>query len=430
MTTSAVPLRRVVIDACDGPFGSAISTKHYVEDGVRVIRLGNIGDGVWHDSSRAFLDPEYAASLSSHDAVEGDIVVAALGDERNAVGRAALLPPIGQAVVKADCHRLRLDASRAHGRFVSYALSSATCRSQAFRLSEGTTRQRITLSKTLSLQIPLPGFDEQRRIASFLDAETEHLDQLIATKARMVGRSLELRQSICYEAVAGVLGPGSEERRSASSIPWLSTIPDHWREASLRLVAQLGSGHTPSRSHPEWWADCTVPWVTTGEVARLRSDRHEYIYETRECVSELGLANSSAVVRPAGTVVLCRTSASAGYSGIMADDMATSQDFATWTCGPLLRPRFLLLCLRAMRTDLLERLGQGSTHVTIYMPDIESIRIPLPPVKEQDRSVEEAWRRMNALAEVEDVLAQQIELLRERRRSLITAAVSGEIEVP
>ena len=61
----------------------------------------------------------------------------------------------------------------------------------------------------------------------------------------------------------------------------------------------------------------------------------------------------------------------------MGSDMATSQDFVTWTCGPLLEPRFLLLCLRAMRRDLLERLAQGSTHKTIYMPDIESIRVPL-----------------------------------------------------
>lgn len=429
MRTPAVPLRRVVIDACDGPFGSAISTKHYVEDGVRVIRLGNIGDGIWLDSSQAFLDPDYAASLSSHDAGEGDIVVAALGDERNAVGRAALLPSIGQAVVKADCHRLRLDASRAYGPFVSYALSSAACRSQAFRLSEGTTRQRITLSKTLSLQIPLPALGDQHRIASFLDTETERIDELIATKSRMAERSVELRQSITYEAVAGSLGLESSTVKD-SGIPWLPSVPSHWQDASLRLVAELGSGHTPSRSHPEWWVDCRVPWVTTGEVARLRSDRHEFIYETREKVSELGLANSSAVVHPAGTVVLCRTSASAGYSGIMSEDMATSQDFATWTCGPLLRPRFLLLCLRAMRRDLLERLGQGSTHVTIYMPDIESIRVPLPPVEEQDQIVDEAWRRMKALAEAEDVLDKQVELLQEHRRSLITAAVSGEMEVP
>ncbi len=81
--------------------------------------------------------------------------------------------------------------------------------------------------------------------------------------------------------------------------------------------------------------------------------------------------------------------------GILRDhggEMATSQDFATWTRGPLLRPRFLLLCLRAMREDLLGRLAMGSTHKTIFMPDIQSLRIPLPPVDEQDEIVEAVWQ--------------------------------------
>ena len=304
-------------------------------------------------------------------------------------------------------------------------------RNEILGRTQGSTHKTIYMPDIEELTVPLPPVEDQRQIAKFLDVETDHIDQLSSVKRRMSQCSEELRRSIVYEAVAGSLtANNSDSELRVSTIPWLHSVPVHWQEASLRLVAELGSGHTPSRSHPEWWIDCTVPWVTTGEVARLRSDRHEYIYETRERVSELGLGNSSAVVHPAGTVVLCRTSASAGYSGIMAEDMATSQDFATWTCGPLLRPRFLLLCLRAMRRDLLERLGQGSTHVTIYMPDIESIRVPLPPVEEQDRIVDEAWRRMSALAEAEDVLDKQITLLEERRRSLVTAAVSGEMEVP
>ena len=158
----------------------------------------------------------------------------------------------------------------------------------------------------------------------------------------------------------------------------------------------------------------------------MRSDQIEEILETREMISELGLANSSATVRPIGTVVLCRT-ASAGYSAIMGRDMATSQDFATWTCGPLLRPRYLLLCLRAMRSDLLGRLAMGSTHKTIYMPDIESIRIPLPPVDEQDRIVEWTWEQLRAIDRAVEAIEKHIELLNERKRTLITAAVTRQL---
>jgi type I restriction enzyme S subunit len=235
-------------------------------------------------------------------------------------------------------------------------------------------------------------------------------------------------QVVMQAAAAGHFLPSSTARRP-TSVPWLTDLPSHWREGLLKFVARLGSGHTPSRNHPEWWIDPTIPWITTGEVAQMRSDRIEYITETRERVSELGMANSAATLHPAGTVVLCRT-ASAGYSAIMAQDMATSQDFATWTCGPLLRPRFLLLCLRAMRRDLLGRLAMGSTHKTIYMPDIESIKIPIPPVDEQDELVAAAYAEQGPLARATERIEAQIALLRERRGAVITAAITGQFDIP
>jgi type I restriction enzyme S subunit len=160
----------------------------------------------------------------------------------------------------------------------------------------------------------------------------------------------------------------------------------------------------------------------------MRGDRIEYLTDTRESISEVGLANSAAELHSRGTVVLSRT-ASAGFSAIMGVDMATSQDYVTWTCGPRLERRFLLLCLRAMRRDLLERLAQGSTHQTIYMPDIVSIKIPVPPTEEQRAIVEGYWDQVNPIHATTDKLSAQLSLLAEYREALITAAVTGEMDV-
>ena len=389
----------------------------------------SIHDGVVPRSSMT--DDEHRADdLTKYKVVRpGDIVINRMRAFQGAVGQAP-----SEGLVSPDYLVLRLDSSLS-GRYFHHLFRSQWFVSEmSSRLrgigsvGQGNVRTpRINVDDLGDISVGLPCSTTQERIAAFLDTETERVDEIIATQTRMVERSAELRQSITYEAVGGTLSAPTGDMQ-VSGIPWLSTIPSHWREASLRLVAKVGSGHTPSRLHPEWWEDCTVPWVTTGEVARLRSDRHEFIRETREKVSEPGLANSSAVVHPAGTVVLSRT-ASAGYSAIMATDMATSQDFVTWTCGPDLEPRFLLLCLRAMRGDLLGRLAQGSTHKTIYMPDIESIRVPVPPLEEQPEIVESAWERLRVAGAIEDALVGQIDLLRERRRSLITAAVTGEMEV-
>jgi type I restriction enzyme S subunit len=63
------------------------------------------------------------------------------------------------------------------------------------------------------------------------------------------------------------------------------------------------------------------------------------------------------------------------------------------------------------------------------MPDIESLRIPLPDVQEQERIVESVWKRILKLGRSEDLLQQQINLLQERRQALITAAVTGQHDI-
>ena len=208
----------------------------------------------------------------------------------------------------------------------------------------------------------------------------------------------------------------------ASGVEWLGTVPDHWEVMPIRRAARLESGHTPSRNHPEYWENCTVPWFTLADVWQIREEGRDVIYETEEKVSELGLANSSARRLPKGTVMLSRT-ASVGFSAIMGVEMATTQDFANWVCSERLDPKFLLHVFRGM-TGEFARLMMGSTHNTIYMPDIQSLRIALPPPKEQRAIVkflEHETVKIDALVAEQE---QMIELLKEKRQAVISHAVT------
>ena len=311
-------------------------------------------------------------------------------------------------------------------RFTGYLLQTETVRQRLDSMVQSVTRshQRVSPEDITHQLVALPPVSEQRRIADFLDAETARIDALTEVHDRAATILKERR-----EAGVNAWVTGAEHRdRRLSDLAWVDTLPRTWQEVRVGLVARMGSGHTPSRSHPEWWTDCVIPWITTGEVSQVRDDRRETIIETRERISELGLANSAAELRPAGTVVLCRT-ASAGYSAVMGTDMATSQDFVTWTCGPRLNPYYLLWCLRAMRQDLLGRLAMGSTHKTIYVPDLQMLRIPLPDVTVQYRIVERIREGNDRIDRLMDALRRQVALLAERRQALITAAVTGQIDV-
>jgi type I restriction enzyme, S subunit len=180
----------------------------------------------------------------------------------------------------------------------------------------------------------------------------------------------------------------------------------------LSRVASTGTGHTPSRSRKELWRpeELEIPWFTLADVGQLRDDTKTVVYETAERISPAGVANSSAVVHPSGTVLLSRT-ASVGFSAVMGQPMAVSQDFMTWTPGPKLRSRFLLYALRGLRPEL-RRLATGSTHKTIYMPDLLALKAPLPPLPAQE-----------AIAEFLDEELSRLGRARHRARELAERAL-------
>ena len=197
---------------------------------------------------------------------------------------------------------------------------------------------------------------------------------------------------------------------SVDSPSWARELPPHWEWAKLNRVARLGTGHTPDRTKPHYWEDCTIPWVTAADLSK-RANAFEPLMDTEQHISELGLANSAAVLHPSGTVMFCRT-ASVGLFCQIGRPMATTQAFVTWTPGPRLDGRYLLYTIAAMRPEF-DRLAYGSTHLTIYMPDLEALRIPLPPVEEQRRIADFLDDQVARIDELKAVRQQQYELTKE-----------------
>src|SRR5262245_11598319 len=207
-----------------------------------------------------------------------------------------------------------------------------------------------------------------------------------------------------------------------SGVEWLGKIPAHWQAKRTKFAARLRSGHTPSRQHPEYWTDCTIPWFGLADVWQIRDGRTEYVYETNEKISELGLANSAARLLPKGTVMLSRT-ASVGFSAIMGVEMATTQDFVNWVCGPTLRPDYLLYVFRSMQHEF-RRLTMGSTHQTIYMPDVGRFSAPIPPLSEQDQIVTVIRKEAARIDALIVKVCDAIDRLKELRTALISSAVT------
>lgn len=169
----------------DGPFGSHLTSAHYTEQGPRVVRLQNIGDGRFVDA-RAHISQQHFESLRAHEVLPGDLLVASLGE---APPRACLAPSaLGQAIVKADCIRVRL-APSVDARWVMYALQTPAVRRWAAERMYGVGRPRLGLKSIRAIPVPLPPLVEQRRIVEILE---DHLSRLDAAAEQVRSAQLQL----------------------------------------------------------------------------------------------------------------------------------------------------------------------------------------------------------------------------------------------
>ncbi len=299
-----------------------------------------------------------------------------------------------------------------------------TDRLSAIVQSATRSHQRVNPADILKLPWKWPPIENQRRIARFLDEKTAQLDGLLDKKRALLDRLAEKRQTLITRAVTKGLDPAVPTK--PSGIDWLGDIPAHWEVLPVKRVAKLESGHTPDKKIDAYWDDCEIPWVSLNDTAILRAA--DYISDTTYKINKLGLANSSARLLPARAVVFTRD-ATIGESAITTRPMAVSQHIIAWLCDEdRVIPEYLLFAIYGMRGELM-RLTNGSTIGTIGLGDVKSIRMALPPVAEQNAIVSAIVEAKDRLDEVVNLAHRSSAHLTEYRAALITAAVTGKLEL-
>jgi len=200
----------------------------------------------------------------------------------------------------------------------------------------------------------------------------------------------------------------------------LGVVPEAWETPLLDAVAKRGSGHTPNKKHPEYW-NGNIHWISLKDSDALDN---LYIDSTAATITQAGIANSSAVVHPAGTVVLSRD-AGVGKSAIMKGEMAVSQHFMAWQCGHRLDNHFLYYWLQSQKPEF-ERVAFGNTIKTIGLPYFRSLKIPLPPLPQQ-RAISSALSDVDALLGALDRLFTKKRAL---KRAAMQQLLSGDTRLP
>lgn len=269
--------------------------------------------------------------------------------------------------------------------------------------------------------VPLPSLAEQAAIAAFLDRETSKIDALVEAQTRLIELLKEKRQAVISHAVTKGLDPAAPMKDSG--VEWLGQVPAHWEVKRLSYVFRtISSGTTPPSDQAAYY-DGDVNWVTTGEL------RERAILQTAKQVSDTALRTFSALkIYQPGTLLIAMYGATIGRLGWLVAPAATNQACCAFADPVGAETRFVFRYLQAARESII-LLASGGGQPNISQEKLRSLPIPLPPMPEQAAIIDALDGQLQNIERLEGEAEAAIALLQERRAALISATVTGKIDV-
>lgn len=281
---------------------------------------------------------------------------------------------------------------------------------------------RIGLSELGDIRVHLPEFAMQRAIADYLDRETAQIDSFIAKNEELIALLGERRDAIVANEVTGTGLPGGRRQVDAD---WFDSLPAHWEVLPLRAVARTFPGGTPKSDDPAFWSDDEgAEWISIADMKAVDAGRAGVGRKiTRAGLSEAGLTPKQ------GPLVLFAMYASVGEIALLRRTAVWNQAIlGLEVVASRYEAAYLYWALRALRPHL-PQYFRSNTQNNLNAAQVRSFRLPTPPLPQQrdiaSRIEAAVERSQQAIA----VAERGIALARERRAALISAAVTGKIDV-
>lgn len=306
------------------------------------------------------------------------------------------------------------------GPFLAHALNATDFAS----FIDGSTRDKLTQGAMNRIPIALPCIEEQHAIATFLDRETAKIDALIAEQEKLLALLAEKRQATISHAVTR--GPDPNVSMKDSGLPWLGEVPAHCQVTPLKYLVSLRSGGTPSKENLDYW-DGTVPWASAKDL------KCEYLEDTSDHLTQLAIDSGAASLLPAGVIlVVVRGMILARAFPVVETrvPMAINQDLKALLPNQGMHAPYLAWLLRGTAAESLQRLDEaGHGTKALRMDAWTSLALPVPPEDEQREIVAALLANTKAIDDLVAESTEVIDLLKERRSALVSAAVTGKIDV-
>ncbi len=207
--------------------------------------------------------------------------------------------------------------------------------------------------------------------------------------------------------------------KAAESFANVDVLPDSWTWAQLGDVCKTTSGGTPSRKNAEYFTG-DIPWVKSGELP------DGLVTEVEERITKAAVANSSAKVFPAGTLLIALYGATVGRLGILKEAATTNQAVCAIFPPEYLDTKYLFWYLRFVRSDLVAQ-AVGGAQPNISQGILRELPIPIAPLDQQKRIVAEIEKQFSRLDEAVANLKRVKANLKRYKAAVLKAAVEGRL---
>ncbi len=394
----ALPLKRFVDPRRPITYG-IVQAGDDVPEGVPYIRPVDMEAhaGVPDVSALRRTSHEIASQYARSQVVPGDIVIS-IGPS---FGKTMVVPKeLAGANLTQGTARIA-PKRNVDTRYLVWALQASTTTSHWASAVGGATFRALNLEPLSATPVPAWPGTTQRAIAAFLDAETARIDALIAKKRRLV--ELVKQRVLQLAHISSDVGA---------------------RVPLRRFVESVQTGATPPASEFDSLVGSDVPWFSPGDVAEMLELRRPARSLEARAVHQ-GWCPSF----PADSTLVVGIGATAGRVAHLNEQAIGNQQMTCIASGQGLRPRFLSWQLLA-RQDELRAVAPYATLPIISNEFLRALLVSAPSEAVQDAVV----RRLDSLAgkvqTATEALDRQLALLQERRQALITAAVTGQLDIP
>lgn len=395
-----------------GPFGSNLKASDYTNEGVRIIQLQNIGDGVFWDDYKIYTSERKADELLSCNIYPNEIIISKMGDP---VARACMIPEIEKRYLMAsDGIRLVINEKEYDKRFAFFYINSIYFRKRAFEVSMGSTRLRIGLPQLKHLSVIKPPKEEQTAIATALS----EADSYIQSLEQVIEKKRLIKKGAMQELLTGKKRLKGFEGTSKYKQTEIGVIPEDW---IIKTLGEIGENIIGLTYSPNDVKDYGHLVLRSSNIQNNKLSFENNVFVQMELPER--------VIVKENDILICVRNGSKHLIGKCALIDKKTEGSAFGAFMSIYRTDYSNYIFHQFQSNIIQKQideVMGATINQLTNKDLATFQIPIPPSIEEQTAI--ATNLSNIDNEIE-ILEQKLEKANQIKQGMMQQLLTGKIRL-